>query len=159
MNPNHTKVKNQPDSATESNMAKVYVATVATVLAAFSLYGAYRGVFSDMIQRPAHIGLILMLVYGGSLFTTTRGNARFRVLSAVFLIVSIVVMGYHIIFHDAVAARYGELTKLELYLGLAAMIVLLEATRRSIGWSIVVLAIIFLLYAYFGNLLPGGNWT
>jgi len=42
-----------------------------------------------------------------------------------------------------------------MWFGAIAILVLLEATRRSIGYAIVILAIIFLLYAYFGNLIPG----
>lgn len=140
------------------NASRLYTAVVAGVLAAFSVYGAYLGVFSDMIQRPAHIGLVLMLVYGSGLFTAQNESLpslSSRGLTLLLLVTSIVVMGYHIMFHQEVADRYGELTTLELYFGAAAIIVLLEATRRSIGWSIVVLAIVFLLYAYFGNLLPG----
>ncbi len=134
---------------------RYYLAAVAVVLASFSLYSAFFGVFPDMIQLPVHIGLVLMLVFGTAALGEATGGAGARLAAAALLAGSIVVMGYHVLFHQAVAERYGELTGPELYLGIAAIVLLLEATRRSIGWAIVVLACVFLLYAYFGNLLPG----
>ena len=70
-------------------------------------------------------------------------------------LLSLLVMFYHIIFFDAINDRWGELTSYEFYLGLAATFFLLDATRRTIGWPIAILAITFLLYALFGNYLPG----
>jgi TRAP transporter 4TM/12TM fusion protein len=135
---------------------EVFIGFVALALALFSLYSAYFGVFSDMIQRPAHIGMVLGLIFGATLFASSESaNNVQRMIAGVLLVVSAVVMGYHVWFHEDVANRFGELTGPELYLGIAAIIVLLEATRRSIGWAIVILAAIFLLYAYFGYLLPG----
>lgn len=89
-------------------LAQIYVAIVAAVLALFSLYGAYFGVFSDMIQLPTHIGLVLMLVYGTSLFVTGQQGGHVTVaksrashgITVVLLTLSIVVMGYHVVFHQ-----------------------------------------------------------
>jgi len=144
------------DSSSLSPSGEVFIGLVAVALALFSLYGAYFGVFSDMIQRPAHIGMVLALVFGATLFARRdAANNTQRVIAGILLVVSVIVMGYHVWFHEDVANRFGELTGPEMILGIAAIIVLLEATRRSIGWAIVILAAIFLLYAYFGYLLPG----
>lgn len=142
--------------APSATFQTIFVAVVALTLAVFSLYGAYFGVFSDMIQLPAHIGMVLMLVFGPTMLSwDTETKTGTRVIAALLFVTSVVVMGYHIVFHQEIAERYGELTQLEMYLGVAAIVVLLEATRRSIGWAIVILAIVFLLYALFGNVLPG----
>jgi len=141
------------------SIGQVFFATVSVVLALFSLYGAYFGVFTDMIQLPTHIGLVLLLVFSAGVFAEIKpGDAPstgYRAISLLLMSVSIVVMGYHVLFLDAVADRFGEITTLEIFFGVLAILILLEATRRSIGWAIVILAIVFLLYAYFGNLIPG----
>ena len=134
---------------------EVFIGLVAVALALFSLYGAYFGVFSDMIQRPAHLGLVLMLVFGFGVFAVRPLPFVARAWSAALLVAAVVVLGYHIVFVDEVANRYGDLTTLEWYLAIVATVVLLEATRRSIGLPIVLLALLFLAYAHFGNLLPG----
>ena len=130
----------------------------ASILSLFSIYTAFFGVFPDMIQRSLHIGIILFLVYLFPLQNLSY-NDLFRSLKAYFFIIlsllSLLVMVYQIIFFDAINDRYGELTNYEFYLGLAATFFLLDATRRTIGWSISILAIIFLLYALLGSYLPG----
>lgn len=141
-----------------SNILKTIRIVCAFVLAGFSLYTAFFGIMSDMIQRSVHLGLILIIVYLGALVPSSLGqiNNRFlRFASVLMAIIGFATMFYQIWFFDEIASRYGELTQLEFFIGVAAVIVLLEATRRSIGWPIVILAVLFLLYAYFGNLLPG----
>ncbi|MGD9829561.1 MAG: TRAP transporter permease [Hyphomicrobiaceae bacterium] len=131
----------------------------AAVLVGFSLYTAIFGVMPDMIQRSVHLGLVLTLIYLGALVAQScvapaRGRAE-AVLAVALAVVGFAVMIYHVVFFNEIGERYGELTRLELYLGIAATIILLDATRRVIGWPMVVLAVIFLLYAYFGSSLPG----
>lgn len=131
---------------------------IAVLLTGFSLYTALFGVMTDMVQRPVHLGLVLLLVFIGTFLPTGSGPAGSRVskaVSALLAVAGLVVMFYHVIYFKEVADRYGDLTRTEFYLGIAAILVVLEATRRAIGLPIVILAVVFLLYAYFGNLLPG----
>ena len=60
-----------------------------------------------------------------------------------------------VVYYEAVANRWGELTELEYWLAIGCIAALLEATRRAIGWAIVILALVFLLYALAGPYLPG----
>ena len=130
----------------------------ATILSFFSIYTAFWGVFPDMIQRSFHIGIILFLVYLAPLQNLSLSDLLKSLKSYLFIILallSLLVMFYHIIFFDDINDRWGELTNYEFFLGLAATFFLLDATRRTIGWPIAILAITFLLYALFGNYLPG----
>jgi TRAP transporter 4TM/12TM fusion protein len=47
------------------------------------------------------------------------------------------------------------LTTTGLILGLAAIAIILELTRRTIGWALVIIVLIFIGYTYFGNYIPG----
>ena len=122
----------------------------ASILSLFSIYTAFFGVFPDMIQRSFHIGIILFLVYLMPLQNMSL-EALFKSFKTyIFMILallSLLVMFYQIIFFDAINDRYGELTNYEFYIGLAATFFLLDATRRTIGWPIAILAIEFLFYA------------
>jgi TRAP transporter 4TM/12TM fusion protein len=132
--------------------------STAVFLAGFSLYTAFFGVMSDMIQRSLHLGLVLVLVFLGALVPSSLAIAGSRTgknLAGLLAVAGLAVMLYHVVYFDQIADRYGELTNTEFYLGITAVLILLEATRRSIGWPIVILALVFLIYAYFGNLLPG----
>jgi TRAP transporter 4TM/12TM fusion protein len=50
--------------------------------------------------------------------------------------------------------RVGAPTKGDLWIGLIAVLLVLEATRRTVGKPLVIINLIFLLYAFFGHLLP-----
>ena len=51
--------------------------------------------------------------------------------------------------------RAFTLLELLVALGFITTLVLLEAVRRTIGWPMVVITLVFLLYAKFGYLSPG----
>ena len=139
-------------------IARLVRIAAAVLLAGFSLYTALYGVMSDMIQRSIHLGLVLLIIFLGALTSSSLSPARNtleRVIAVCLAVSGLVVMLYHVVFFDEIAYRFGELTGPEFYLGIAATLILLEATRRVIGWPIVILAVGFLAYAYFGYLLPG----
>ncbi|PJC71669.1 MAG: C4-dicarboxylate ABC transporter permease, partial [Syntrophobacterales bacterium CG_4_8_14_3_um_filter_58_8] len=44
---------------------------------------------------------------------------------------------------------------MDMILGGLCVIMVLDATRRSIGWPLPFVTVIFVLYSYLGNLIPG----
>jgi TRAP transporter 4TM/12TM fusion protein len=50
--------------------------------------------------------------------------------------------------------RVGIPTNLDILFSILAVILVLEATRRTVGVSLLVIALVFLLYTFFGHLLP-----
>ncbi len=50
--------------------------------------------------------------------------------------------------------RAGMETGLDIAVGLVGLLLILEATRRAIGWALPILALTFLFYAHFGASLP-----
>ena len=141
-------------------LPKIAFAAVSIVLVSFALYTAMFGVFPDMIQRGAHLSAVIALVYLGffaskdthvGVFGFTWRRLKFSLLG--FL--GIATAGYQFFLYDDVTSRYGSITGYEIPIAILAIILLLDATRRTIGWSMVGLAIFFLLYAYFGREFPG----
>jgi TRAP-type uncharacterized transport system fused permease subunit len=57
--------------------------------------------------------------------------------------------------YDQLAFRVGNPLLIDVVMGTILIIVLLEATRRSMGWPLPVIAILFMAYAYFGQSMPG----
>ena len=117
---------------------------VAIILALFSIYSAFFGVFSDMLQRGFHLALVVLLIFSASMVDWRQSDWKKLFVDSALMFVGFGVLIYHVVFFDAVASRWGELTDLELWLGILCIVTLLEATRRSIGWPIVILALVFL---------------
>ncbi len=56
---------------------------------------------------------------------------------------------------EAIAGRAGAYTTTDIVFGCLLAILVLEAGRRTVGWPIVIVALLFLIYAYFGQSMPG----
>jgi TRAP transporter 4TM/12TM fusion protein len=68
---------------------------------------------------------------------------------------SVVVGGYVVVDYAWIVLSMGSLGAERIALGAAAVVLVLEATRRLVGWSLVVLVVIFIFYAKFSHLFPG----
>ena len=51
--------------------------------------------------------------------------------------------------------RAGAEASIDYVVGFVGVIVVIEAARRCLGWALPILAMFFLAYAYFGQMLPG----
>ncbi|MEK9621375.1 MAG: TRAP transporter fused permease subunit [Alphaproteobacteria bacterium] len=149
-----------PKNALHANeMANFVTKCLCVGLVSFSLYTALFGVLPDIIQRGVHLSTVLLLVYvkffgdaaaeGGGFLTYFH-----RIKFILFGLLAAFGAGYQFIYYDEVVARYGEITTFEIPVAIIAIVLLLDATRRTIGWSMVGLAVFFLFYASFGRHFP-----
>lgn len=56
---------------------------------------------------------------------------------------------------DDLAFRVGNPLPVDIAMGTILIVVLMEATRRAMGWPLPVIALCFMAYAYFGRSMPG----
>src|SRR5215216_855001 len=78
------------------------------------------------------------------------------VLDWVLAAAAVVVIAWPLLDFDAFVRRAVRPTTTDIALGLAAIALVLEATRRTIGWILPAICLTFLAYAYYGNLIPVG---
>ncbi len=122
----------------------------------FHLYAAY-GIVPAYILRPVHVGLVLFLVY--LLFPAAeRFRDRIRIWDYALAAVSVAVIGYVVSQGPDFGDRAILPERMDMLVGVVFIIVLLEATRRSTGMIMPIVALGFLAYAYFGPYLPQ-PWT
>ena len=148
----------------------------AAAVSLFHLYAAY-GIVPAYILRPVHVGLVLFLVY--LLFPAAeRFRDRIRIWDYALAALSIAVISYVLwqgpdfgdraILPENFSWTWETLSNLifklewprgwDVFVGVAFILLLLEATRRSTGMIMPVVALGFLAYAYFGPYLPQ-PWT
>jgi TRAP transporter 4TM/12TM fusion protein len=58
------------------------------------------------------------------------------------------------VFYRSLAERPGQPTSMDLWTAVIGMVLLLEATRRAVGWPMAVLAIFCLVYVFAGPYMP-----
>jgi TRAP transporter 4TM/12TM fusion protein len=62
---------------------------------------------------------------------------------------------YLVLYHPDIEGRHYIVTRFELFLGAIAVLLILEAARRTTGWVLPVMGCFFLFYAFYTNIFPG----
>jgi TRAP transporter 4TM/12TM fusion protein len=128
-------------------------------LLSFSLFQLYASIFQTLpkqILLSIHLGFALSLIF--LLFPARKKNLHRTNVGIVNIILSLLSIGvgaYLPLMLDDIVQRIGIMTPLDFTVGLVAVLLVLEATRRAVGLPITIIASLFLLYAYFGPYMPG----
>jgi TRAP transporter 4TM/12TM fusion protein len=124
----------------------------------FQLYTAIFGVLTAQLQRSIHLGFALALIF--LLFPANRkkklkGKLQVAWYDVVLSLMGVAVGAYWPLMVNDLVMRVGRLTTLDFVIGLLAVLLVLEATRRAVGLPITIIASLFLIYALFGPYMPG----
>ena len=142
-------------------IAPYVVRLVAVGLSTFHIYTAYFGTFYPYVQRSVPVMLALILT-----FLTVRASAKDRTSDAPvplydwgLALLAVPVIGYVTFNSDYLANRWPmtpsfPVTDLQITFGVLASLLILEATRRLLGWPLVIVVVIALLYTYYGEYSP-----
>ena len=136
--------------------AKWLVFILSLLFAAVQLYSAFTGRIAATQLRPLHLGFVMMLVF--LIYPITK-KARRDTLPIYDIFLSALAMGvclYIALQHVELANRINKNTTLDLWVGGLLIVLLFECCRRVVGLPIMVVAGVFMLYAYFGKYMPGG---
>jgi TRAP transporter 4TM/12TM fusion protein len=141
------------------------VALLLFGLSCFHYYTAGFGLLPETLHRGIHISCVLGLIF--LVFSwSQKGNAAQPVagplaplgigivdwLCAIAAVVTSLYVPY--VFHD-LQFRVGNPDPIDWIMGTVMIVVLLEATRRSVGWPLPVIAVVLMIYALYGRALPG----
>jgi TRAP transporter 4TM/12TM fusion protein len=132
------------------------VATIAVVMSVFHLYTAYAIVRPEHL-RATHVAFVLLLTF--LVFPLAR-RFRHRIMPWDWLLAAAGVSTavYLIAGGDYFFDRSIIPETWDIFFGVALMLLILEAMRRTTGWVMPIVTVCFLLYALYGNYLPP-PWT
>ncbi len=132
------------------------ITPIAVIMGLFHLYTAQFGLFPAMQQRSVHLGLGLILVFLFVPLTKKLAGSRLVLASDVALaVVAVIFNAYIFTQFESFLDRFGIPTTADYVLGFLGILLVLEATRRLVGWTLPILAVVFMLYAYLGPHMPG----
>jgi TRAP transporter 4TM/12TM fusion protein len=83
-----------------------------------------------------------------------RWRARVHLLDVVLVLATVTVAAYFVADFDQAIYRIASPTPLDFTFGLIAIGLVLEATRRTVGWHLSAFVLVMLAYAYLGAVLP-----
>jgi len=143
----------------------IIVSMLLFALSLFHYYTAGFGLLREVTHRGIHMAFVLALIF--LVFSASRGSRDklfhstwrrpgglplYDWLLAIAAVISVLYVPWT--FED-LAFRVGNPLPIDVAMGSVLILVLLEATRRSIGWPLPVIAVIVMGYALFGRYAPG----
>jgi hypothetical protein len=139
-----------------SGWVGVTVTAIAVAMTLFHLYAAYD-IVPTIPLRYTHVGFVLLLSF--LLFpVSNRFRNRIQWFDVVPPLIGIATIIYALMQGDDFTDRAAVPEKWDVILGAIFIVLVLEAARRTTGWIMPLVAVCFILYAYFGPDLPP-PWT
>ncbi|GHV54277.1 C4-dicarboxylate ABC transporter [Deltaproteobacteria bacterium] len=135
-------------------LAKV-VFCLALAWVFFQLYTAFFGTFPTTLQRAPHVGFALTLIFLLYPLNKSRQSHGVPWYDYLLAAASVVVCMYHIVFFKELEVSGAVFDANDMYISIAAVLLIMEGTRRVAGPPVVILAAFFLAYAYLGEYFPG----
>src|SRR5512140_352382 len=131
----------------------IFVSATAVVMSLFHLYSAY-GIVPAQVMRPVHVGFVLFLVY--LLFPVAK-RYRHRIMWWDWLaaLAAVAVIAYTLQGGDDIWDRNTSPDNWDIAVGVALSLLILEGMRRASGWIMPAVVTAFVVYAMFGEQLPG----
>ncbi|MGC1497392.1 MAG: TRAP transporter fused permease subunit [Sulfitobacter sp.] len=142
---------------------------IAATLVAMSVYHFYAsgfGLIRELLHRGIHLSFVLGLVF--LLFGLRKSDPAdgvpkawyyFDGVPVIDMMLAILAVGaamyLPLLPPEIVSERVGNPSQFDVFMGSALLLLTLEATRRSVGPTLPVIAILFIVFAYFGPWMPG----
>jgi len=141
---------------------KYVIPFVCVVWSIFQLSIASWLILDSTFIRAIHLGFALLVVFlNYPLFKKTRfglkyfsATDRIPVLDFFIGVIAAFSALYIAIDYVGMTSRYGDPILRDIVIGLVLVVLLLEAARRVIGPALPVIAIFFIIYAFFGPYMP-----
>ena len=139
-----------------SGWVGIVVTGIAVAMTLFHLYAAYD-IVPTIPLRYTHVAFVLLLSF--LLFPlSARFRNRIQWFDVIPPLLGIATIVYALAQGDDFTDRAAVPEKWDVILGAIFIVLVLEAARRTTGWIMPLVAVCFILYAYFGPDLPP-PWT
>ncbi|RLC20102.1 MAG: hypothetical protein DRI57_05600 [Deltaproteobacteria bacterium] len=133
----------------------LFIASVAVAMSCFQIYTGFAGELPGSKQLSVHLTFAMVLCF--AYFPGSKSCARADI--PIYDILLAVLAGgcafYLFANYDHVVTSVGDAATYDILVGAMLIVLILEATRRSISPILPIITIVFLLYAYLGPYIPG----
>ncbi|MGJ8646927.1 MAG: TRAP transporter permease [Marinomonas colpomeniae] len=143
-----------------------FISFLLVAMSAYHFYAAGFGLIREVLHRGTHISFVLGLVF--LLFSWRKSTSTEFIkskwyqiggISILDLICSVLTVASALYLPllppEILADRVGNPSDIDILIGSTLLILTLEATRRSVGPTLPIIALIFIAFALFGPYAPG----
>jgi TRAP transporter 4TM/12TM fusion protein len=151
----------KPAESTSSAFAykwKVILFVLGVGLSLFQLWSVVLSTVDPLLQRAIFLSWVLALAFWGLRFGRSGGRelpSKLDLAEGLLVILAGLHYAYHFTRIQNHWPMIDPLTTADLAVGGIVFFLVLDMTRRVVGWPIVVIAGLFTLYALLGHVVPG----
>jgi TRAP transporter 4TM/12TM fusion protein len=128
---------------------------IAIAFSGFQLYTAFFGVLTSTLQRSIHLTFAIILCFLFYPFSKKSKRKTIHFIDFMLAVVAGASVVYVTLFYEDLVKRIGDPTSLDLAMGVLAIVLVLEASRRAVGWPLVIITGLFVVYGLYGRYFPG----
>jgi TRAP transporter 4TM/12TM fusion protein len=130
----------------------LFISGLAVLMALFHLYTSGFGRFPALQQRSIHLAFALILTFFIHPFKK-RGNPKASLALNIFFSIGALLSCGNITFviYYVLYERAGAATSIDIVLGFIMIILVLDMTRRIMGWALPIITLIFIAYGFLGS--------
>lgn len=153
-----TEITEKYDTGKTRKLESIYYIIftgVAIIFTLFHLYTSGFGLLLSIKQRSFHWLMILVMTFLYFPMTKKSYKNNPSIFDIVLMILSIISGGYLILNYNSILMRGAIPNSADTIFGISMIILTLEATRRSVGKELLIICLVFILYALFGRYAPG----
>ena len=145
------------ESAFRNKLPKGIAMVISAILIVFALFQIYTSIWTIPAQmlRSIHLAFALALVF--LLYPAGKHMRKDRIewYDYALAILAAAAILYIPCNYEYIIKAVGNYTTFDIIIGVVGILLLFEACRRVVGMPILIIVCCFLLYALFGNLIPG----
>lgn len=154
----------EDDTEKQTSIAKIFggnrsiivlcVALLSISMSFFHLYTAGFGVLEAWQQRTITLSFVLILL---PLLYPFKSSKRIItvVVDSLYIILALASVIYTLSVYPGITLRESIPTNLDVIFGTIVILLVLEGTRRAVGYFMTIIVLAFVLYTYFGAYFPG----
>ncbi len=146
------------DTSQKRSLTGIWAQLVTVIAVGAAIFHVYSlGISSPGVQNLRAIHLLLAFLLVPLLYAGWKGaRGRVNAVDILLVAVGIACTAYYVIEGPNMVWRYGVApTPYDVIFGGLSILMILEVTRRALGWSLVVIIALFLIYALYGAYFPG----
>ena len=134
---------------------KYLIIIISVAFCLFQLYSILSGKITAQVVRATHLAFVMALAY--LLFPMKKDMPKDKLpwYDVIIAIVGACSWLYITINFDSLIRRAGIYNTTDIIIGIIGILILFEACRRIVGTPILIISLVFIVYALFGAYAPG----
>lgn len=149
------KYDNDASTRNPSGIPGMILKATAIAMACFHIYTAVFGMMEAQRHRAMHLSFVLALGFMMYPALKKKKTKNPTVADWILALAGAVSSLYIVVNYNQIFLRGGIPNQMDIIMGITLSLVILECVRRVVGIQLLIIAVVFIAYAYLGRYMPG----